>query len=75
MVAELAGCVLMQHAFVLQALDEMAEQALVEELRRVQAMQDRQPLGHHRAERFQLLGSEAVLAAVEQQRDRHVEAL
>src|SRR5690606_23988060 len=66
-VAKLAGFVLMQYAFVLQALDEVAEQALVEEFWRIEAMQDRQPLSHHRTQRFQLLGGEAVLAAVEQQ--------
>ncbi|MCY1182595.1 hypothetical protein D9M73_231630 [compost metagenome] len=38
-------------------------------------MQDRQALGHHHAQVFQLFGAEAVLPAVEQQRGGHVEAL
>ncbi|MCY1183491.1 hypothetical protein D3C81_1893930 [compost metagenome] len=53
----------------------MPEQALVEEFRRVEAMQDRQALGHHRAQIFKLFGSEGVLPAVEQQRSGHVEPL
>ncbi|MNF53897.1 hypothetical protein D3C84_353040 [compost metagenome] len=38
-------------------------------------MQDRQALGHHCAEVFQLLGAQLVLPGVEQQGDGHVEAL
>ena len=53
----------------------MAEQRLVEELGRVEPVEYRQALGHDRAEILQLLGAQAVLAAVEQQRGGHVEAL
>ncbi|MNE23668.1 hypothetical protein D3C80_1169330 [compost metagenome] len=38
-------------------------------------MQDRQALGHDRAQVFQFFGADAVLAAVEQQGHGHVEAL
>ncbi|MNN05079.1 hypothetical protein D3C81_1178270 [compost metagenome] len=38
-------------------------------------MQNRQALGHHHAQVFQLLGAQRVLATVEQQRGSHVEAL
>ena len=57
-VAQFAGCVAAQHVLIEQGLDEVAEQALVEKLRRVEAMQDRQALGHGRAEVFQLFGAE-----------------
>ncbi|MCY1432697.1 hypothetical protein D9M71_487040 [compost metagenome] len=53
----------------------MAEQALVEEFRGVQAVQDRQALGHDGAQVFQFLGAELLLAGVQQQGDGHVEAL
>jgi len=53
----------------------VAEQRLVEELGRVEPVEYRQALGHDRAEILQLLGAQAVLAAVEQQRGGHVEAL
>ncbi|MNC41259.1 hypothetical protein D3C75_900170 [compost metagenome] len=38
-------------------------------------MQDRQALGHDRAQVFQFFGADAVLAAVEQQGHGHVETL
>src|SRR5690606_35392879 len=63
-----------EHLLIEQALDELAEQGLVEELRRVEAMQDRQALGHHGAQRFQLLGGQAAVGVVQQQRRDHVEA-
>lgn len=43
----------MQHALLEQGLDEVAEQRLVEKLWGIQAMQDRQALGHHHAQVFQ----------------------
>ncbi len=64
-----------EHLEVPQALDELAEQGLVGELRGIQAVQDRQALGHDAAQGFQLCGVEAAIGVVQQQRGNHVEAL
>ena len=74
-VTQLARLIQLQHLLFQQRLDEVAEQALVKKLRCIQAVQDRQPLCHYRAEIFQRFRGQGVLSGVEQQGNRHVEAL
>ena len=75
MVAQFTVGIAAQYVFFEQGLDKVSEQALVKEFRGIEPMQDRQALGHHGAQVFQLFGAQGVLAAVEQQRDGHVKAL
>ena len=66
-VTQLAVGIAAQYLFFKQRLDKVAEQALVEELRGIEAMLNGQALSHHGAQVFQFFGAQGVLTAVEQQ--------
>src|SRR6185312_5623973 len=72
---ELAVLVGRDHAPLAELLDEAAEQRAVEELGRVELMQQREALRGQPAERFELAGRERVRAVLHEQREADVIAL
>ncbi len=65
----------LHHVAAAQQIDEVAEQALVEEFRRIQAVQHRHALRHQMAALLERLLTDGARPGLQQQRDHEVVAL